>query len=817
MVQAFWDDVAWAARRVWRSRGFSGLVVLILALTVGATVTIGSVLRAVAFRPLPYQDADRLVLVKLVSKRGSENIPLRTTAALAADLRSLDFLHPYSTGGVFQASFNDEPFQAPLDAVDPRHFDDLGIHPALGRLFGPSDATGGTAPAEVVIGYDCWRRVFHGDQRVIGEKIILSGVPVTIIGVTPPGYTGIGVDAAADVTVLVGLVPELVGTPANSPRPVRSNYALGRLKAGISLTAAQAEVASQWPGVRSATVPTGYTAGEQEAYRQFPATLDSVERGLSSLRTRYKQGLVIIFVLSCGLCLLANANVAGLFLVRAQTRAPEFAISLALGSTIGRLVRQVCCEVALLAALAAAAGLAFSWWGTQTIGRVVWVSVVPLSMSLGPDWKTVVEAVIGAVGLAVGVTAVAVGLVSSRIRAALVQQHHATTRTRRLGRLIVAGQVALSVVVLFSGLLFLESLSNLRHVDIGVRADRIVFARLLLRPGEHTINDPDARDRDVLAKLLAEPDVESAGLGHLFPAPLAIERLVRPADSTGTSGQLDAALEAISPGFFRTLSVSLLRGRDFAWSDRRDTAQVAIISSRLATALWGRAEPVGRRLEIGEGPDAFAAEVVGVVTDIHLGDVRKPALPAVFRPLSQEPSYHPIPLLFTRFRAGVTPSADLVRRVVASFGRETIDPIPLEREFEQSLLQERLLATFGFGFGIVAALLGFVGLFSVIAHTVTQQRREIGVRLAIGATPGAIRASILRESFVVTAVGLALGVPLSFATTRLFGFLLFRLSPADPWAVVATLVTLAVLALAAAWLPSAGAARTDVIAVLREI
>src|ERR1700683_5761909 len=152
MVQAFWDDVAWAARRVWRSRGFSGLVVLILALTVGATATIGSVLRAVAFRPLPYANADRLVLLKLVSKRGSENIPLRTTATLAQDLRSLDFLHPYTTGGVFQASFNDEPFQAPLDAVDPAHFEDLGIRPALGRLFGPSDAASSTAPAAGGVG-----------------------------------------------------------------------------------------------------------------------------------------------------------------------------------------------------------------------------------------------------------------------------------------------------------------------------------------------------------------------------------------------------------------------------------------------------------------------------------------------------------------------------------------------------------------------------------------------------------------------------------------------------------------------------------------
>jgi predicted permease len=818
MIDAILQDCRWAVRRLRRSPGFSGVVVLTVAIALGANATLFSVMNALILRPLPVSDPKRLELLTLVDQRDRRNnIPLPTIAEAAKHLDSIEVLCPYSTGGVFIAEAGGTLLQTTLDAVGSNCFAALGVQPLIGRLIDThDDPTSGASPHVVVLGYGYWQRVFGSDPTALGRTLLVEGVPLQVIGVTRPEYTGISIDVAADIVVPVALVSELLGQPANPRRPIRSTYMVGRLRQGATFAQAQAEITARWPVIRGATVPPGYTPAEQGTYRALNIRMTSLSTGMSTLRTRYAEPLLMLLGLAGALLLIGCTNLAGLFLVRADERSHELSVAIALGSGPGRLIQQAVTESLVLCGIGTAVALPLAWSASKTLASVMWTGIVPLALSLTPDGRVLAATAAVAITISFATGAIPAWIVYRRTLAGPQALRSVARRSSRIGKTLVVTQVALSLALLFGATLFARSLSNLRAVDLGFRPTNVLAGRLQSRPGSHGPLDRASYSRDLIGRLESQPGIRSAALVHLFPAPIINPQMATAAGAAEHAPEVTAAFEQVSPGFFRTIGASVLAGRDFDWSDNASSRAVAIISENLAHRVFPSRDFIGRQIRIGTNPGSQAVEIVGVVGDIRLGDVREAAPPAVFRPLLQEPTYQVIPVLLVQSESNSPALVDDVRKTVWSLGQEYAPNLMmLDEQMSQFLLQERILAALSSVFGGLASLLAFLGLFALLAHTVTLKTREIGVRVALGATTGGILRMVVLHGFMLAAIGVVAGVPLALAAGRIARSTLFGLSWSDPFAVGLAAGTFLAIGLLAGWLPARSAARIDPVIALR--
>jgi predicted permease len=818
MIDTLLQDCRWAVRRARRAPGFSTVVVFTVTLAVGANATLFSVMNALVLRPLPVRDPHRLQLLTLVDPRESRNnIPLPTIAETGKHLASFEALCAYSTGGVFISEAGGTLLETTLTAVSANCFATLGVRPLIGRLINAADDPASSVPSHVVVlGHGYWQRVFGSDAGVVGRTLLVEGIPLQIIGVTPPEYTGIGIDVAADITVPVTLVSELLGQPVNPGRPVRSTYMVGRLRPGATVVQAQAEIAARWPVIRLATVPPGYTPAEQATYRTLNLRMASLATGLSTLRTRYADPLLMLLGLAGALLLIGCTNLAGLFLVRADERIHEFAVAIALGSGPRRLVQQAVIESLVLCTIGAALAVPLAWSASKTLASVMWTGSVSLTLSLTPDGRVLAATAALAILTSLSSGAIPAWIVYRRARIGPPALRSVARRSSRTGQALVVAQVALSLVLLFGAALFARSVANLRAIDLGFHPTGVIAGRLQSRPGSQSALDRASYSRDLLGRLEREPGIRSAALVHLFLAPIIIPQIVTATEAPEHAPEVTAAFEQVSPGFFRTLGVSVLAGRDFDWRDTASGRAVAIISADLAHRLFPPRAIIGRRIRIGTSPGSPPVEIVGVVGDLHLGDVRQAAPPAVFRPLLQEPTYQAIPVLLVRAESTSPTVIDTVRHTVWSLGQEFAPNLStLDEQISQSLLQERMLAAFSTAFAGLASVLAFLGLFALLAHTVAIRTREIGVRVALGATTGGILRMVVSHGFSLAATGVVTGVPLALATGWIARSTLFGASAADPLTVGLASGSLLMIGLLAGWLPARSAARVDPVVALR--
>jgi predicted permease len=398
----------------------------------------------------------------------------------------------------------------------------------------------------------------------------------------------------------------------------------------------------------------------------------------------------------------------------------------------------------------------------------------------------------------------------------LVSLRATTRRASRLSEGLIVGQVVLCSVLLCVAGLFARSLTNLRNLDLGFQSARVLVGRLVSQPRISINLDRATYSRDLLTLVARQPGVDSAALVHLFPAPIINAQAVGSADASDHSMDVTAALDQVSPGFFRTVGMSLVAGRDFQWGDDIRSRPVAIVSADLARRIFPRGDAIGRHIHIGAEPKDQSAEVVGIVSDARLGDIRQSPPPAVFRPLLQEPMYQPIPVLVVRTETAPLALADVARKAVSSLGQEYAPNLStLDEQVNESLLQERILAIVSWLFAGLALLLGLLGLFALLAHTVALRTREIGVRVALGATAGRLVRAVMLQGLTLTGIGVAVGVPTAIAAARFVRSLLFSLSPSDPLTVGFTALALLAVGPLAAWWPARAAARVDPVTALR--
>src|SRR5919112_2689036 len=817
-----WHDIRYGYRMLWKNPGFRLVVVLTLALGIGANTAIFSVVDAVLLRPLPFPRPEQLVLVlDDLTGRQMENVGM-SVPELKDLQQSADVFE--EVAGVWPVDANltgsDRPERVELLAVSPNYFSLLGASAHLGRVFGPQDYAEGFAEG-VVISDGLWRRMFGADPNVLGRRIYADTDAYTIIGVMPPGFRHPAQTLRNDVEMWASA--GFVGTPFNNPpRNVRMlPGAIARLKTGVNVAQAQSQVDSLVSRLRE-QFPTEYPAESGWALRLLPAHENLVGGA---------RNVLLVLLGAVGLVLLIGCvNIANLMLARSTARQREMAIRLALGAARRRLVMQLLTESLLLSLAGGAVALLAVVWVLDLLVRFV-PADIPRLQEVGFDG--------GVLGFAFGVS-VLTGLLFGLVPALQASRPDLTdnlkeggkgsgagSRGQRFRGALVITEVALSLVLMIAAGLLLRSFARLMEVDAGFDPHNVLMARIWLPVPNNPELDPYRQPakrvafvREVLRRAQSLPGVRHAAvgagngvplLGPHFTGTFTIEEKAE-SDAEHPTAQMSS----VSPDYFRALGTPLVRGRLFADSDTLETQPVALVDESAARRFWPNEDPVGRRFKPGgRASKAPWATVVGVVGDVKTEGFDQPDQPHLYTSMFQNVGY----AMAVYLRASGDPKGltQALRREVQSvdpnlpvFGERTMEDV-----VSASLAQRRFALQVVGGFGVLALLLAGIGIYGVVAYSVSQRTREIGIRLALGASSGAILRWVFGQGMRLTLLGLGAGLVGALALTRLLRGLLFGVEATDPLTYAGLALLLAAVALLACYVPARRATKVDPMIALR--
>jgi predicted permease len=793
-------DIRYAARVLAGSPGFTVTALLSLALGIGANAAIFSILHALVLRSLPVADPERLVVV---TRNEVVSSPYPWFVAVRDGSRTLE-------GAV---AFRGTPVRFGKDGATERingalvsgtYFDVLGLRPAFGTAITNEDdripGSGGWRGPVAVLSYGFWLRRFGGQLSVVGSTIDLNGRPFTVAGVGPEGFSGTEVgepiDVFAPMMMQEALLPAL-GPSLNLPRSQWLRI-FGRLKPGAGPRQAEAELTTLLQRYNEAI---GRGGG-----REMKVVLLPGRTGLSRLRAQYERPLWVLIAVAGLVLLIACANVAGLMLSRAAARRREIAIRLSLGAARGRLVSQLFTESLLLAGAGAFAGLVLATWMRDLLIRYL-----PADRALSAPIEPAVLAF--TLALCAG-SAIFFGLLpawqSTQVDSApALKGGDVAARAGQipLRKGLVVFQMGLSLMLLTGAALFLRSLENLLAVDPGFGRRNILVASVESGPGL------EARLLDAMRDI---PGVESAALADSPPlafhtnweiyVPGYIAKPVEPRDSPSVG--------FVSPGYFATLGIPLLAGRDIGDRDVRDASNVMVVNETLARHFFGAENPVGRRVGTRDG--VYDWEIIGVVKDgkytgLREGPTRMAYVPARPGPWASRTVVH------LRTAGNPSAAASALRRKVRDLDKAAtiFDVHTVAEELDRSLLRERLLGTLTILFGGLALALAAIGLYGLMAYGVARRTREFGIRVAVGAKAGTITGLVVAEALALLAGGTAIGLAGSLAMAPLVRSMLFGIRPFDPLSAAVAVAALFLAAMCAAWIPARRAARVDPMRALR--
>jgi predicted permease len=816
------QDSRYGLRQLRRSPGFTALAVLTLALGIGANTAIFSVLNALILRPLPVRDPSSLVQfyrARTPDGWSGITVPELEEIAKRQEVFTGVFGRNYPNNSYVDA--NGTTWLINLGYVTGKYYSVLGVQPLLGRLISPSDVglSEGTPTPVAVLSYDFWRQRYGKNRDIIGKAIVIGGSPFTVIGVTPAGFGGTEIGFSVDVTVPVTEQP---GRDATSRRPLFLQTAVGRLREGVTLAQARAQLEAIWPAIRADKIPTYYSPQQRALALTFRLrVLPYPRNGESYLRDRFSKPLYVIVAIAALILLIACVNLASMLFARASARQQETAIRAALGAGHWRLMRQLLTESLLLCVCGAALGLALAYRASELL--VAFWQHIPFNpvtvLNASPDLRVLAFEL--AVTLA---TAILFGLgpawyASHRPPAGTMQEalRGSGRRFRRLSKLLIAAQVALSFVLVATGSLLVHSFQKLRTFDPGFQYRHVAFLQLEPRWGGGKIND-ETYCRTLVSQLSGLPGVRSVALSQMLPGlgfGTATERIVSGANPSDAG--VDANPQIVSPRYFKTLSITFLRGRDFSEQDNEHSSPVAIISNSLAQRLFPGGQAVGNHIRIGADPGQHEKEIVGIVGDARIPDLQRAWPYIVYVPYSQRPEltgwWTNVLMLSTDMSPGLFQAATEKVRLL---GREyVLMSGSAEQLIDTGLVEQRAMAyVAGFFLGL-ALLLAAIGLFGLMAYIVVERTREIGIRMALGARRERVLGMILREALGLVFMGLAVGLPCALAAARLLTHMLFDLSPGDPMTLAMVVSAMVAVALVAGYLPARRAAKVDPMEALR--
>ncbi|HXJ96350.1 MAG TPA: ABC transporter permease [Terriglobia bacterium] len=831
LLETLWQDLRYGMRALRLNPGFAAVALLSLALGIGANAAIFQLLDAVRLRMLPVSHPQELAEVRLTNPNGR--------------LGSFYNWHPMLTHAIWeQIRDHDEPFSAvsatapdtfnlaprgevhlvPGIWVSGTFFNVLGVQPILGRTFTAADDHRGCGPGPgAVVSYAFWQRELGGDPSAIGRKLTIDYQPVEVLGVTPASFFGVDVGHSFDVALPICSQPVLGGE--DNYLDTRYDWwltVMGRLKPGWTLDKATAYLGSISPGVFEATQPPGYDAENIRKYLAFKLAAYPGGSGISSLRRGASNPLLLLLGITGLVLFIACANLANLMLARASARGREIAVRLALGASRGRLIRQLLAESLLLALAGAAAGLLLARSLAGFVVSFLSTQGNRLFLNIDPDWR-----VFGFTAVMAMLATVLFGLLpvlrSTRIPSleAMKAGSRGMTATRErfgLRRALVVSQVALSLVLLVGALLFTRSLRNLLSVDLGFQRTGILITGVDLTHLNLPAERRAAYKHDLLERLRGTPGVDAAAETAIIPTEgSSVNRTVW-IDGSDPSQAKSPWFNFVSPDFFKTMGTPLLAGRDFNDRDTPTSPSVAIVNEAFARQFTNGANPVGRRIlqkaELREPKVEY--EIVGLVRNTKYQDLREEFSALVYVPISQGGLPDPYDQILVRSHV---PLIDLTARLKQTIAQASPDIAiqfrSLQTMIHDELLSERLMATLSGSFGFLAALLAVIGLYGVMSYMVVRRTSEIGIRMTLGAGRGEIVTMIVREAGTLLAIGLVVGVALSLAAGRAAGSMLFGLKPYDPITLALAVGLLALVAVAASYLPARRASKLDPMEALR--
>jgi len=813
-------------RDAWRALKAAPMVttfaVLSLALGIGGVTALFSILNSLTLKPLPVREPSRLVLLEGGSWTNPiwEAIRDRQSGIVDGAFAWAGDRFNLSTAGA--ADMVDGLW------VSGRLFDVLGVSTVLGRPIGPGDdVRGGGADGPVaVISHRLWQRRFGGASDVIGRRLTIERVPFTIVGITPEGFFGPDVGRAFDVAIPLGTEPLV--RPRGSALDERSTWwmeIMARLKPGQTPEQASALLRAVQPQVREATLPAIRPEGRAQ-YLSEPLTFFAAPGGRSILRSRYERPLTTILAVVGLVLLIACANIANLLIARASTRRHELTVRLALGASRWRIARQLLAESLLLAAAGAALGVLVARWGSAVLVSQLTTYASTVNLDLGLDRRVLAFAIAvsGVAALLAGVApALSVGGIAPQD--ALREHGRVAAGGRRFSirHASVVLQVALSLVLVVGAGLLARTFVELATRDAGFRKTGVLL--VTARVDQSPLEEParlELFDRFARAAA-AVPGVSGAAASFTTPTSSAGRNtmVALPEGSPLTRRQRMAWVNIVSPGWFSTIGVPMVAGRDFDARDRPG-APPAVIVNRAFVQRFLQGRTIGSIVSTVEpGPrdkPAPRLEVVGVVDDTIYRSLRAPMEPILYYPLAQSDDLGTSMVICVRAASGQPET--LAHSVAAAIAREDSSAVlsirTLEQQMDAALTQERLVATMASFFGLLGLLLAALGLYGVTSAAVTARRAEIGIRMALGARADALVRMVLQSVAWLVGIGVAAGAALSAWAATFTKALLYDVQPRDPVTFAAAALTLIAVAILAAWLPARRASRIDPVAVLRQ-
>ena len=811
------NDLRYALRMLARSPGFTLAVAGLLALGIGANTAMFSAMNALLLRPLPVRHPEQLMRpVQLVPRIG-------VVSNFAPEL--YDELKKHST--TLSAVFGDAEWPIAMDdpqpaeqvrvhLVTPEFFDVLGVPALYGRTLTSDDAKENPGAPPAVLSYNFWQRRFNSDVHAVGRTITLRGHQFLVVGVMPRGFNGITTDTAPDLRIPLRAFPLLRYQGGYTGGGLALEI-VGRMKPGVSLAQARAECYAMWRGVTLQGLKQSPNPDEVQRELSRGLEVESLERGASVLRERFGLALELLAGSAGLLLLLLCSNVAGLLLARSSARREEIAVRLALGATRGRLVRQLLAESSLLAVLGAAGG-----WLVAVASMPLLLRALPplrdratthltLTLDAAPDVRVLLFAIAVCIATAL-LFGLAPAVAASRTSLDGVLRGTRSSRAGRGRGALVVFQVALSTMLLAGAGLLVRSFQQLHGMDPGFDRDHVVSFTASPGLSGYTREQCDKLRLALLGRIRALPGVVAAASSSMpvmrgsgMKTTVAIDgRKVAAGDFLNTS------TNTVSPEYFQTMGMHILEGRGFQVSDSGVKPPRAVVNQAFVNYFFPHADPIGHRFGNGFGPDN---EIIGVVNDAKYRSLREP-VPPVFYSLGSDDVFVLVVRTHMRPESIIQP----VRRELAA-----LDPaLPfleihtLAEEVDASAASERLTATLASLFGLLAGVLAAVGIYGLLSYAVAQRRREIGIRMALGARPGDIGAMVGLEALAMVALGVAAGLAGAWEAAPLVRSILYGVSPADGVSLAGAAAFVVAASLLATAIPAARATRVQPASALRE-
>ena len=833
-------DLHFSLRYLQRHRLFSLMAVLTLVLGIGPTTAIFNLLNAVMLRQLPVQTPRELILLGRGRPMGIDvgfpngntelfSYPfyrrLHRESAVFSGVAAMQSL-PNEVSAAVEGGIVSEPVSARL--VSGTYFPVLGINPYRGRLLTDSDDQSVGAHPVAVASYSWWQERFSGDPKIIGKKVTIGSTVFTIIGVTPPNFFGTSVGESPSLWVPLAMQGQIQpGMNGFNDPSFRSLYIVGRLKPGMTIPQANANTNLLFRQSLRESLGSAPDPARLQDIQHAYVELTSMATGVSRLRFQISLPLRILMGAVAFVLLITCANISSLLLAKAASREKEVSIRTAVGASRLQLIRQLLTESVLLCLVAGCLGIALAWWLSRVLVSMVSAGIGAVSLDVHVDSTLLSFALAVSLG-----TALLVGLVpamrSTRVDVASSMKEGKRLRIgakrNALGRILVCAQVALSVVLLAGAALLLRSLVNLTRVHPGFN----VGSTLVFHLDPSVLGHPprsaaiDNLYDELERRVAAVPGVQAASFSMLtfgegeWDVPASVAGYV-----PRSSNDSIIHNNIVGPSFFSALGMNLLGGRSFDSTDSASSNDVAVINDTMRKRFFGQESPVGKHFAMGNPGRTRDVEVIGIVGDAKLESLDEPPMPAAYFPYTQYQSYGGgsgyLYDFVVRYSGDAESVAKDVREAIGSVNRNLPinDVTTLAEQVSRSLVPQSIISRFSIFFGLLAAFLACVGIYGLMSFVVSNQTREIGIRIALGARRGTVQWMVIRDLLTLLAVGVAIGVPVALAASRFVSSMLFGLTPSDPLSIVTAVGLMSIAAALAGYIPARRAAKVDPMVALR--